>query len=243
MKTLFALVRARGFDQRVTHPRSAPSRHWYQGRRRLLPMLLATALALLLVLEISGWMLARRASPAPAGPAAKEEPLPSPGRLAAAAGNLQRRLAALAPKGVFVVVDTAGNRVYLRQGNQLLRAMVASCGSGNVLEDPVGGRTWTFETPRGVFSVQSKVNNPVWIKPDWAYLEEGEAIPRDQKERAQPGMLGDYAVGIGHGYFLHGTLYTRLLGRNVSHGCVRLGDEDLKALVKSVPLGTRVIIY
>ena len=39
-------------------------------------------------------------------------------------------------------------------------------------------------------------------------------------------MMGDYALGIGSGYFIHGTLYKRLLGRNVSHGCVRLGDED-----------------
>ena len=29
----------------------------------------------------------------------------------------------------------------------------------------------------------------------------------------------------------------------VSHGCVRLGDEDLEYLYKTAPLGTRVIIY
>ncbi len=56
-------------------------------------------------------------------------------------------------------------------------------------------------------------------------------------------MLGEYAVGIGRGYFIHGTLYSRLLGRNVSHGCVRLGDEDLRALVRATEIGTRVIIY
>ena len=55
--------------------------------------------------------------------------------------------------------------------------------------------------------------------------------------------MGDYALGIGRGYFLHGTLYKRLLGRNVSHGCVRLGDEDLEFLFKTATLGTKVIIY
>ena len=56
-------------------------------------------------------------------------------------------------------------------------------------------------------------------------------------------MMGDYALGLGRGYFIHGTMYKRLLGRNVSHGCVRLGDEDLKLLYTSIPIGTRVIIY
>jgi len=209
---------------------------------RLLP-LLSLALGVMLVLaQVSGWLIARREVTALPGQAAADQ-LPPPAKLPGAIRGLERKLAALAPKGIYVVVDTAANRVMLRRGGETLRTMVASCGSGNVLEDPAGGRSWTFETPRGSFTVQSKVNNPVWIKPDWAYIEEGEAIPRRQAERAQPGMLGEYAVGIGQGYFIHGTLYKRLLGRNVSHGCVRLGDEDLAALVKSVPLGTRVIIY
>jgi L,D-transpeptidase YbiS len=55
--------------------------------------------------------------------------------------------------------------------------------------------------------------------------------------------MGDYALGIGNGYFLHGTLYTRLLGRNVTHGCVRIGDADLEYLYKNVPLGTKVYLF
>jgi L,D-transpeptidase YbiS len=152
-------------------------------------------------------------------------------------------MAALAPKGQYVVIDTANNRVYLRDGERILREMVASCGSGNVLVDPVGGRTWTFDTPRGQFQVRSKVNNPIWIKPDWAFIEEGEPIPSKGADRAERNMMGDYALGIGNGYFIHGTLYKRLLGRNVSHGCVRLGDEDLEFLFKTATLGTKVIIF
>ncbi|AMV72450.1 hypothetical protein JCM30471_09650 [Desulfuromonas carbonis] len=216
---------------------------WRLCRQRTLLLIPVLVLALLLVLaQGAGWFIAHREVPL-LHDTGSADPLPAPAKLPGAIKSLQRKLAALAPKGIFVVVDTAANRVMLRRGEETLRTMVASCGSGNVLEDPAGGRSWTFETPRGSFSVQSKVNNPLWIKPDWAYLEEGEAIPRNRAERAQPGMLGEYAVGIGQGYFIHGTLYKRLLGRNVSHGCVRLGDEDLTALVKSVPLGTRVIIY
>lgn len=167
----------------------------------------------------------------------------APDKLAAANDKLRKKMAALAPKGQYIVIDTANNRVYLREGERNLRDMVASCGSGNVLVDPVGGRTWTFDTPRGQFQVKSKVNNPVWIKPDWAFIEEGEPIPRDPRERADANVMGDYALGIGNGYFIHGTLYKRLLGRNVSHGCVRLGDADLEFLFKTATLGTKVIIY
>lgn len=164
-------------------------------------------------------------------------------KLSANNDKLQKKIAALAPKGQYLVIDTANNRVYLREGDHTLREMIASCGSGNVLVDPVGGRTWTFDTPRGQFQVRSKVKNPVWIKPDWAFIEEGEPIPSRTSERAEANVMGDYALGLGRGYFLHGTLYKRLLGRNVSHGCVRLGDEDIEFLYKTATLGTKVVIF
>jgi lipoprotein-anchoring transpeptidase ErfK/SrfK len=157
--------------------------------------------------------------------------------------RLRQKIAGLAPGGSYLVVDTGGNRVYLRKGEETLREMIASCGSGNILQEPDGGRTWTFDTPRGVFRVQSKISKPLWIKPDWAFIEAGEPIPSNPALRAEPGVMGDYAIGIGRGYFIHGTLYKRLLGRNVSHGCVRLGDDDLKNLYQTTPLGTRVIIF
>jgi len=53
----------------------------------------------------------------------------------------------------------------------------------------------------------------------------------------------DYAFHLGDGYMIHGTLYTRLLGRNVTHGCVRVGDADLEELYKTVSIGTKVIIF
>ena len=89
----------------------------------------------------------------------------------------------------------------------------------------------------------SKLVNPTWIKPDWAFIEEGEKPPKDFNERIDNDTLGDYALGFGDGYFIHGTLYTRLLGRNVTHGCVRVGDKDLKEVFDKVPMGARVFIY
>jgi L,D-transpeptidase YbiS len=100
-----------------------------------------------------------------------------------------------------------------------------------------------FDTPRGEFAVNSKLVDPDWIKPDWAFIEEGESPPKKFDDRVDSAMLGDYALGFGNGYFIHGTLYTRLLGRNVTHGCVRVGDKDLEAVYKSVPVGSKIFIF
>jgi len=156
---------------------------------------------------------------------------------------LKKKMSALAPKGIYIVIDTGANRFYLKKGEEVVREGLVSTGSGEVLPDPKGKRQWVFDTPRGEFAVKSKVVNPYWVKPDWAFIEEGEPIPKRQSDRVVGGELGDYALGFGDGYFLHGTLYTRLLGRNVTHGCVRIGDEDLKEMFKTASIGTKIYIY
>jgi lipoprotein-anchoring transpeptidase ErfK/SrfK len=156
---------------------------------------------------------------------------------------LERKIRRLAPKGVYIVIDSAKNILYLKKGNETLLHAVVSCGSGNILQEPGGKRTWVFDTPRGVFSVSSKIKDPSWIKPDWAFIEEAKTVPSNPEDRVETGVLGDYALGFGDGYFIHGTLYTRLLGRNVTHGCIRVGDEDLKKLFMDVSIGTLIFIY
>ncbi len=156
---------------------------------------------------------------------------------------LKKRISNLSPKGNYIVIDTAKNRLYVRKGEQTLKEVVVSTGSGSVLYDPAGNRQWVFDTPRGELLVQSKITNPIWTKPDWAFIEEGEEIPKNFKDRMEEGVLGDYGLSLGNGYLIHGTLYTRLLGRNVTHGCVRVGDKDLKELYNSIPIGTKVIIF
>jgi L,D-transpeptidase YbiS len=201
------------------------------------------ALGGLLALEAAGWWMT---GPVPTEASVWQGAVPAGMTLARAEARskaARRKLEALAPGGLHVVVDTAANRLYLRKGEAVLREAVVSCGSGNVLSNPNGGQDWVFDTPRGEFKVESKVRNPLWVKPDWAYVEEGKAPPRNHGERFEQGVLGDYALGIGKGYFLHGTLYTRMLGRNVTHGCVRVGDDDLQALYRSVPIGAKVFLY
>lgn len=164
-------------------------------------------------------------------------------QLSAQNALLARRLKALVPRGKYIVVDTAENRLFVMNDQKIVKEVIVSCGSGDILEEPGGTRKWIFDTPRGEFSVTSKLVNPTWIKPDWAFIEEGEKPPAEYNDRIDNDSLGEFALGFGDGYFIHGTLYTRLLGRNVTHGCVRVGDRDLRDVFMIVPMGARIYIY
>ncbi|MDO9516222.1 MAG: L,D-transpeptidase [Syntrophales bacterium] len=157
--------------------------------------------------------------------------------------ELRQRLKNLTPNKIYIVVDTGRNMLYLKKGDGTIRETVVSCGSGSILKDPSGNRRWVFDTPRGEYRMQTKQRDPAWTKPDWAFIEEAEEIPKDPRKRIEEGVLGDYALGFGNGYFIHGTLYTRLLGRNVTHGCIRVGDKDLKNIYRIAGLGTRIYIF
>jgi len=189
--------------------------------------------------------------PAPVQAALTAPELPSdPG----AARKLQSKLVAqnkqyataldkLSPAGTYIVVDQTQNRLYLMNDDKIVRAAVCSAGSGLVLKASGSSKTWVFDTPRGVFKVRSKIPNPIWKKPDWAFVEEGKTIPKNPEDRFESGTLGKYALYLEDGYMIHGTLYTRLLGRSVTHGCIRLGAEDLQAVWDAVPLGSSVYIF
>lgn len=158
--------------------------------------------------------------------------------------GLKKQLSQFMPHQPYILVDTARNRLYIKRSQEVVLDAIASTGSGVVLDKPGEGKSqWVFDTPRGEFSVQSKLTHPVWVKPDWAFIEEGLLVPRNPAERVEQGVLGDYAIGFGKGYFIHGTLYTRLLGKNVTHGCIRLNDDDLKSVYQLARVGTPIMIF
>ena len=66
---------------------------------------------------------------------------------------------------------------------------------------------------------------------------------KDDPSRYEYGVLGDYAMSLGDGYLIHGTIYKRFIGMPVTHGCVRLGDEDLKAIFNTLSIGSKVYIF
>jgi len=194
-----------------------------------------------------------------------------------------------------VVISIDRRRLWVLQGtgDTLLRAPVA-VGSGRTL---VGAQRWTFRTPRGVLTVLGKEVEPIWIRPEWSYVEvarqhglgierldaarprvlsdatalvlrdrrvclldRGEAAPlpldeeivfdnvlfippMESANRRVDGVLGHYRLNLGDGIGLHGTPDAASVGRAVTHGCLRLGDDALEWVYQNVPVGTRVYIY
>ncbi len=157
--------------------------------------------------------------------------------------GLRNMLKAMDDDELYLVVDTESNRLEMRQGNTIV--LTAKVGTGSrqfVNEDR--GRTWYFESPMGSLTVLGRERNPVWIRPDWSYVEENMPIPpANDPERYVHDVLGKYAILLGNGYKLHGTKWKKLLGSHFTHGCVSLGDDDLEIVYKSVKKGTKVYIY
>lgn len=143
----------------------------------------------------------------------------------------------------YIVIDRYCNRLFLRTADSVLLEASCSTGSEGGLVDTLTGRQWRFATPTGKFVVQTKLRNPWWRKPDWAYIEEGLPMPKKESERFDDQMMGDFAIGFGDGYFIHGTIYERLLGVAVTHGCVRLGSTDLKKLYENTRIGTLIYVF
>jgi L,D-transpeptidase ErfK/SrfK len=153
-----------------------------------------------------------------------------------------RRLARLVPLGRIVVIDSARGRLRVLRNGIEERSAACSAGSGTILVEP-GARVWVFDTPLGERRVVEKRRDPIWTKPDWAFVEEGTLPPKDWSERRDDVSLGDFALSLGDGYLIHGTLFQSLLGQPVTHGCIRLGDEDLEYVWRTVDVGTRVYLY
>lgn len=199
----------------------------------------------------------------------------------------------------YIVVSIADHRLWYKRGDQVLFTTQVATGSGKVLAKG-GGNKWKFETPRGRLVVESKETEPVWVPPDWHYIEQakkrglglvhlvrgqsikladgstitvegievvrkspdGQVIPFDVNDgreivankniiippfgttqRKYTGVLGTNRLNLGDGYALHGTNVPSSIGTSVSHGCVRLRNEDIETLYQMVPVGTPVYIY
>jgi hypothetical protein len=67
--------------------------------------------------------------------------------------------------------------------------------------------------------------------------------PLGTTQRRYEGVLGTHRLNMGDGYAIHGTNQPQTVGRAVSHGCVRLRNEDIAKLYALVEVGTPVYIY
>jgi hypothetical protein len=141
----------------------------------------------------------------------------------------------------YVVVDVDANELRFMDGDRVLWRAPVGTGTGFRLSTP--GKAWEFTTPSGTRYVQFKQVNPPWFRPDWWYHENKLPVPaRDAPARRQEGGLGAAAVFLGDEIAIHGTDKPELLGRRVSHGCIRLSNANALRLFHNVQVGTPVMI-
>jgi len=200
--------------------------------------------------------------------------------------STEKQIEDLHDSAFVITVATAENKVYARRNGQLVFEAICSTGKGTTLI--AGGETMIFRTPIGRFRIESKEEHPMWVPPDWHFIEQarengmsvvqlkrgqrlgdlyvsgndvysnrsplpqGELIirggaivipPIGTRQREFPDVLGDYRLNLGDGYALHGTQAVAQLGRSVSHGCVRLSNEDIARLYEMANVGDEVVIY
>jgi lipoprotein-anchoring transpeptidase ErfK/SrfK len=67
--------------------------------------------------------------------------------------------------------------------------------------------------------------------------------PYGTTARRYMGVLGTRRLELGDGYGIHGTDHPESIGQSVSHGCVRMRNEDIERLYPMVAVGTPVYIY
>jgi lipoprotein-anchoring transpeptidase ErfK/SrfK len=97
-----------------------------------------------------------------------------------------------------------------------------------------------FDTPAGLYHIQNKAVNPAWSVPKaaWAGSLGGTVVPGGSPENP----LKARWLGIFNGAGIHGTDEVGSLGSAASHGCIRMGIQDVINLYPQVPVGAPIYI-
>jgi L,D-transpeptidase ErfK/SrfK len=137
-------------------------------------------------------------------------------------------------RGTGIAVNIPEMRLYHYHGGK--------SGPSYVTTFPVGLGRDDWRTPQGPFRVQAKTENPTWVIPESIRQEHirERGDPRTFIAGGDPeNPLGRYRLSLSMtSYALHGSNMPWGVGRQVSHGCIRLYNEDIARLYHEVPVGT-----
>ena len=173
--------------------------------------------------------------------ARQPDPIPPPAPVISDQVALARVPSALLSEpGLQIVLDRRHRQLMVLENGQLKRRFPAAVGT-------VG-----WETPAGRHQVLEKVAHPVWEHPG-----NGRAVPSGAANPLGSRWIGFYRDCNGRSGWdgerelqisgcttagFHGTPHRWTVGRAVSHGCVRLYEENVQELFELVEVGTVVTV-
>lgn len=121
------------------------------------------------------------------------------------------------PSGVHINVDLSERKLYLKDGNEVVRAYSIGVGRD------------AMPTPQGNYSVHRIVWNPPWTPPDAAWAADKE--PQSPGAKDNPMKVVKIYFNEPD-YYIHGTGSMASLGEAVSHGCLRMAPSDAANLAR-----------
>src|SRR5690606_29190689 len=110
--------------------------------------------------------------------------------------------AALESENPRIVVSLQNRRLWLLVGSDTVLSAPIAVGRNETFT--YQGKTYRFNTPRGQRKVLRKEANPVWVPPDWHYLEKA-AYRKLEVVRVEPGKR----------YMLEDSTYIEMRGEDV----------------------------
>jgi lipoprotein-anchoring transpeptidase ErfK/SrfK len=126
-----------------------------------------------------------------------------------------------------IVIAKKTNTLSLFDGDTLVKSYPVATGRARSI------------TPEGAFQIVFKTTSPGWTNPATGEFHRGGAPDNP----LGPRWLGFNANGTnGHAYGIHGTNNPASIGTYVTHGCVRMYNDDVIELYDRVGLGTPVRI-
>ena len=135
------------------------------------------------------------------------------------------------PSERWVEVVKKERRLYLRQGEKILKTYRVAIGSGKgTKKSPIDKIT-----PVGVFTIRRIADPTDWVFDPKVFNEPGEP---------QKDVYGKWAISFRNPWNLaiHGTNAPWSIGKAVTHGCIRLKNPDIEDLVKHVKPGMKLVI-
>ena len=153
------------------------------------------------------------------------------------AENQVNKLAALIGVALWATAEALAQENLARPARRIVVSIpdrkLAVLEAGHVVKvfETAVGAPYT-PSPTGEFTIVQRIPDPTWYT-------KGKIVPPGKSNPLGPRWLGLSKKGYG----IHGTSNPASIGRNASHGCIRLRNRDIEELFEMVSVGDEVELH